>query len=193
MGGAQLDHLACTHKQHMDLAQVFKQLRRQSHRSGGHADAVGTNFGRTAHLFGHRERALEHLVQSRTQGAHLTSHPHRVFHLSQDLRLAKYHGVQTTGHAKSVSRCFVVDQGVDVIVQTVGAHATRLGQPLQRLGHGDFLRGAINFGAVASGEDGGLGLRAKTLTQTVEHRPDLLNGKCEPAPQIERSGGVVES
>ena len=177
----------------MDLAQVFKQLRRQSHRSGRHADAVGANFGRTAHLFGHRERALEHLVQGGTQSAHLASHTHRVFHLSQDLRLAKYHGVQTAGDAKRMTCGLVVHHGVNVVVQAVGAHATRLGQPLQRLGHGDFLRCAINFGAVASGEDGGLGLRAKTLTQTVEHRPDLLNGKCEPAPQIERSGGVVES
>jgi hypothetical protein len=184
---------ALDYKQYIDFGQVFKQLRSQSNRRGRHADAVGTNFGGAANLLGHRKRALEHLVQSRTQGTHLAGHPHSVFHLPQDLRLAQYHGVQTAGHSKGVARCLVVNHGVDMVVQAVGAYATRLSQPQQGLGHGDFLRGAINFSSVASGENGGFCLRAKTLTQTVKNRPYLLNGKRKPSPQIERSGGVVES
>ncbi len=43
--GAQLDHFAGANKQHLDLAQVFKQVARQAHGGGGHADAVGADLG----------------------------------------------------------------------------------------------------------------------------------------------------
>ena len=46
VSGRQLDHLAGADKQHLDLAQVFKQVAGQAHGGGGHADGMGADFGR---------------------------------------------------------------------------------------------------------------------------------------------------
>ena len=61
--GDQFDHLAGADEQDLDLAQVLEQLRGQPHRRGGHADRMRADLGRGAHLLGHREGALEQLVQ----------------------------------------------------------------------------------------------------------------------------------
>ena len=132
---AQLDHFARADKQHIDLAQVFKQLSCQSNGSRRHADAVCADFGGAAHLFGNGKRALEHLMQGGAQCADFTRRAHRVFHLPQDLRLAQHHGVEATGDAKRMACGLFIDHGVDVALQAVGADATRFGQPVERVGH----------------------------------------------------------
>ena len=152
---------------------------------------MGTNFGAGSHFFGDRKRALEQLVQGGAQGAHFIGGTHRVFHLSQDLRLAKYHGVQTAGDAKRMTCGLVVHHGVNVVVQAVGAHATRLGQPLQRLGHGDFLRCAINFGAVTGGQNGHFFVGVETLTQGPQRLFELLGRERKSLTQLDRCGTVV--
>ena len=102
--GHQFDHLAGADEQHADLAQVLEQLRRQPHRGGGHADRMGADLGRGAHLLGDRERALEQLVQRRAQRAGLVGLAHGLLHLAQDLRLAQHHRIEPGGDAEGVAR-----------------------------------------------------------------------------------------
>jgi hypothetical protein len=92
-----------------------------------------------------------------------------------------------------MTRSFVVQHGVDMTVQDVGADAASLGKPIHGLGQRDFLRGAVDFSSVASREDRGLGLLAHAVAQAVQHRSHLIDGKGESPSQIERSGGVVET
>ena len=153
--GAQLDHFARTHKQHLDLAEVFEQLARKAHRSGGHADAVRANLGGRTHLFGHGEGALEQLVQRGTQRTGLVRHPNGVFHLSQNLRLTQHHGIQPAGHPKRVAGHQAVFQRVGMGAQEARGHAAGLRQPVHRVFHGLLVTGAVNFCAVAGGDDGG--------------------------------------
>ena len=107
VGGHQFDHLACADEQHVDVAQVFKKLAGQAHGRRRHADRMGANFGGSAHFLGHRKTALEHLVERDAEGAGLVGGAHGVFHLAQDLRLAKHHGVQSAGHPEGVARRLV--------------------------------------------------------------------------------------
>ena len=193
MGGAQLDHFACTNEQHIVFAQVFKQLTSQAHRGSGHADAVGANFSAAAHLLGDSERTLEHLVQGGTQSPRLAGHAHRVFQLTQDLRLAQDHRIETTGHAKRMACGFIAQHAVSVAFEGIGADAPGLGQPRHGLGKRHLLRGTVNFGAVAGGEDGGFGLAANALAKTFEHRTHLFDSKGKAPPQIKWCGGVVET
>ena len=114
MGGRQLNHFTGTHKQDPDVRQILKELTGQAHRGRCHADAVGANVGVTAHVLGHRKRALEQLLQRSAYGAGVFCCAHRVFHLAEDLRLAQHHGVQPAGHAKSMACSLVVVQCVAV-------------------------------------------------------------------------------
>jgi hypothetical protein len=52
-------------EQHPRLGEVLEQLAGQAHGGGGHADGVGADLGGAAHFLGHREAALEQLVQRR--------------------------------------------------------------------------------------------------------------------------------
>ena len=190
---AKLDHFTCADKQHIDFAQVFKQLTRQSHGGRRHADAVRADFGGAADLFGDGKRALEHLVQGRAQRADFARGAHGVFHLPQDLRLAQNHRVQATGHAKRMPCRLLIHQCVNVLVQAVGADAAGLSQPGHGVGHEYFVGGAVNFGAVAGRENGGFSLATNRLAKTVQHRTHVFDSKGEATPQIEWCGGVVET
>ena len=104
----QFNHLACAHKQHFDITEVFKQLPAQPHRRRRHADAVRANLSVAAHIFGHGKAALKQLVQC---GAHRTGvfgGAHGVFHLAQYLRLAQHHRVEPAGDAKGVAGCIAL-------------------------------------------------------------------------------------
>jgi hypothetical protein len=54
----ELDHLARADEQHLRLAQVLEQLRREADSRRRHADRVAADLGRGAHFLGDRERAL---------------------------------------------------------------------------------------------------------------------------------------
>ena len=193
VGGAQLNHLARAHKQHLDLRQVFKQLPGQAHRCCGHADGVGANFGRAAHLFGHGKRALKQLRQRAAQGASGVGSAHRVFELAQNLRLAQHHGVEPAGHPKGVARGLAVGQAVGVRAQRLHRHAARLRQPGQGVFEVGFVACAVNFGAVAGGNDGCLRRLGHGAAQALEVRLDHVQGERKPATQVQRCGGVVDS
>ena len=193
MRGAKLDHFARTHKQHLDLGQVFKQITGQAHGGGGHADAVRADLRRGAHLFGHRERALEELGERGAQSACLVSHSHRVFELPQDLRLAQHHAVQATGHAEGMAGGFLVFQAVGVGAQFVGRDAAALGQPGEGMVQRGFIACAVDLGAVAGGDDGRFRGACHALAQPVELRCDLVTGERKPAPHIQRCGGVIDA
>ena len=110
----QLDHFAGADEQHLGLAQILEQLRGQAHRRRGHADRVRADLGGGAHLLGHREAALEHLVQRDAQRTGILGGAHCVFYLAQDLRFTQHHRIQTTGDAERVARGVRVFERVGV-------------------------------------------------------------------------------
>ena len=133
MGRCQVNHFASTDKQHLDVAQVFKQLAGQPHGGGGHADAVRADFGAGAHFLGDGKRALEQLVQRGAHGTGVFGGAHGVFHLAQNLRLAQHHGVESAGHPKGMARGLVVLQRVRMGAQHRQRDAAVVRQPGQRV------------------------------------------------------------
>jgi hypothetical protein len=94
--------------------ETLENALRQANRGGGHRHRMRADLGLAAHFLGHRERALEQLVQVRAQRAGLTGGAHRVLQLPQDLRFAEHHRVQAAGHAERMAHGFRLGQRVQV-------------------------------------------------------------------------------
>ena len=152
-----------------------------------------TDFGRCAHLFGHRKRALEQLRKRGAQRTGGIRSAHGVFELAQNLGFTQHHGVEPAGDAKCVARCIVVLELVGVRAQILGRNAAALGQPSQRLLHRCFITGAVNLGAVAGRNNRGLGAMGHGLAQCFEFHLELVGREREAAPHVQRSRGVIDA
>ena len=86
-----------------------------------------------------------------------------------------------------------VFHGVRVGPQQARGDAAGVSQPIQRVLQFGFVTGAIHLGAVAGGDDGGLWRMGQGLTQAVQDGLDLVDGKREATPQVERCGGVIDA
>ena len=102
-----------------------------------------------AHFFGHSKATLKQLMQGAAKSARLLGRAHGVFELTQDLRFAQDHGVQTCGNTKCMACGGFVLQGVDVALQLMAAHAAAACQPLQSLAGLLCIARSIDFGSVA--------------------------------------------
>jgi hypothetical protein len=182
----------------VDLAQVLEQLGRQPHRRGRHADGMRADLGGGADFLGHRERALEQLVQRAAQRAGLVGLAHGFLHLAEDLGLAQHHGIEARRHAEGVARGLAVLADVGVGRELAAADPALLGQPVERgprdLGGLARVGRHVELGAVAGGHQGRLGHGAlQPLAETAQRQGQLLGREREPAAQIQRRGRVVQS
>ena len=123
---------------------------------------------------------------------------HCVLHLAQDLRLAEHHGIEPAGHAESMAGDRAVFQRVRMRAQHLAADAAAVRQPVQRVVHCGMVARAVNFGAVAGGNDGRFDTTvrialAQRLAQTLQRGRNLVERERETAAQIERRGGVVNA
>ena len=150
VGHHQLNHFASAHKQNFDFGEVFKNLTCQANRCGRHADGMGANFSGRSHLFGDCKTALKQLVQGAAQGAGLFCGSDRIFELTQNLRFAQDHGVETAGHSEGMSGHMAFFKHVGVGAQFLGRDTTGLSQPIERFINHKLICGTINFCAVAS-------------------------------------------
>ena len=193
MRHTQIDHLARTDKQHMDLTQVFKQTAGQANRCGRHADRVRTNFGFATHFLSHRKGTLKQLVECGAQSTRIAGNPDRVFHLPQNLGLAQHHGVQATGHPKRMPCRLIAGQAVGVRLQNLDLGAPFMGQPRQGLGHLNLLASAINFRAIAGRQNRDLFVRRERTAQVAQRLAQALGRKGKALPQLQWRGFVVEA
>ena len=198
----QLDHLAGAHEQHPHLAQVLEQLQRQAHRRRRHAYRMGTDLGGAAHLLGHREGTLEQLVQRAAQGAGQPRFAHGELDLAQDLRLAQHHGIESGGDAERVACRRAALGHVGMVGQLGGAGAALLGQPGQRrlrqvgcrAGHRRIAGRHVELGAIAGGQQRGLGCGARqALAQRVQRRRQPLGREGETGANVQRRAVVVQA
>ena len=192
MGGCQLDHFAGADEEHAGFAQVFEELRGQAHRGRGHADGVAADLGRGAHFLGHRERALEHLLQRAAQGAGGIGLAHRLLELAEDLRLAEHHRVEPAGDPEGMAGRRRPFEHVGMRTQGVARHAAHAGQPVDGRLHGLSVGTHVDLGTIAGGDDGDLVDTLQPRAKTLQRLDQLLRREREPAAQIERRGRVVE-
>ncbi len=122
---------------------------------------------------------------------------HRVLHLAQDLRLAQHHRVEAAGDAEGVARHVLLRQRVGVRAQHGRRDAAAVRQPAQRVVERGMVGGAVDLGAVARRDDGGLDIRvapaAEGAAQALQRGRDLVEREREAATQVERRGRVVQA
>ena len=168
MRHAQLNHFPRTHKQNVDLGEVFKELRRQFHGGGGHADGVRTDLGGASDPFGHGEASLKELIQGRAQRPCVPGRLHGSFDLPQNLWLPKHHRVQATGHSKRVSCSQVVFVAVAMGLKGAFVHPPKRRKPILGLLQITGLQCTVNLGSVASRQNRRLGLSAKLVFEVCQ-------------------------
>ncbi|MCY1236029.1 hypothetical protein D9M72_486650 [compost metagenome] len=197
---AQLDHLARADKQHALGRDAFKNPLRQPHRGRGHRYGMRADLGLAAHFLGHREGALEQLVQVRPQRAGLAGRAHRVLELAQDLGFAQHHRIQPAGHAEGMAHGFGLRQRVQVRGQFARGHVVVLRQPAQGVletirARRQYVGRAVDLGAVAGGQDGGFGAAARRQVgaQRTQRGLDLLERKRHPLAQRDGCRCVIDA
>ena len=194
----QFDHFAGADKQHLDVAQVFEQLRCEPHRRCRHADRVRANLGRGAHILGDRERSLEQLMQGGAQGAGGICFAHRLLHLAQDLGLAQHHRVEPGGDPEGMACGVLVLEHIGVLPQLFAADAALRREPVdcwadQRVDLSRFGRD-VELGAVAGRQQRRLRQCAhQALAKTPQRRRELFGGKRKTTAQINRRGHMVQT
>ncbi len=113
-------------------------------------------------------------------------------HLPQDLRLAEHHRIEPRGDPEGVADGAPVRMLVEERLDAVAGQVVVVAQPPdQRLGIGVLLV-AIDLGAVAGGQDGGLanGLPAPEAVQRILQP---LGGHGRPFPDADRGAVVIQS
>ncbi len=151
VGCAQFDHRAGTDEQDVLRRDRFENALGEMDAGGGHRDDVGADRRRAAHFLGHRERALEQLVQLCSERAALLGDAHRFLHLAEDLRLADDHRVEAAGDAEGMANRFrlIVQEEVGRDFAAFDLMVAR--QPVDD--HVGCLGGAVDLGTVAGRQD----------------------------------------
>jgi hypothetical protein len=184
------DHFPGADHQRRVLAQVREHAPREAHRRGCHRYGIGADLGFGAHPLGGGKRRLEQLVERRTRAARFLRHAIGVLQLTENLRLAQDHRIQSRGDVESV-----FDRALGLVdVQARGQIEIIAVMPLEPLRQ---LRSAggsrpVHLGAIAGGKDDHLS-DAGFLLQRAQCRLQPLLGECHFFAQCERCGLVIDT
>jgi hypothetical protein len=101
------------------------------------------------------------------------------------------------GDAEGMARRLVVVQRIGMRAQQGRGDAAALGQPLDRVVERQVLGGAVDLGAVAGRDDGGLHVGmpvgAEGTPQALQRGGNLVDREREPTAQVKRRGRVVQA
>jgi hypothetical protein len=148
-------------EQHLELAEVAEQFVAEAHDRRCHAHGVHADRSAAAHLLGHREGALEKLVQGGAERARSAGLPHRLLQLPEDLCFADDHRRQAARQPEGVASSARALQHVRVGAKGRGVEAAGLGEPPECM-IAEFRRDAsfgadVELGAIACRHDRHLG------------------------------------
>ena len=189
----ELDHFARADEQHARFRERFEQLRGQSNGCRRHADGVAADLGRRPDFLGDCERPLEHLLQGGAERAGTVRLAHRLFQLTQDLRLAQHHRVETAGDPEGVTRRGGSLEHIGVGTQGLAGDIADLGEPFDGGIDCRRIRPDIELGPVAGRDDGDFGNPLVARAERLQRDRELLRREGEAAAQVEGRGGVVEA
>ena len=197
VAGNQFDGLAGANQQRGLLAQPRENPLRQAHPGARHGQRIDADGGVRAHLLGDRKSVLKQPVKHLAGGPRGGRGVERGFHLAKNLRLADDHGIEPGSDPESVlDRLFVVQGvsfGVDNVEAEMGAPTEPVAHPLVAVAkiRAVVIRAAINFGAVAGGQNRRLIGRAGR--QLAQRRPQRLRAKRRPLAQRHAGGLVIQT
>ena len=166
--------------------------RDQAYGGEGHRHGAGADLGVGTHPFRHREGFLEQALQGSLHRFRLLGVGVGLLDLPQDLRLSQHQRVEPAGDPHQVAHRLLVLVAVDG-----GDHLARLQlveplQPAQHLLPLPLLQAAVQLGSIAGGDDHRLA-DTRLLHQLTQGAIDAVRAKCDPFPQGDTGGVVVDS
>ena len=190
--GGQFDRVAGADQQDRGLVERGEHALRQPHRGECHRDRVRADAGIGTGALGHREGLLEQAIQRGLQRALAACHLPGFLHLAEDLRLAQHHRIQTGGDAEQVPHRIALLVAVEVGIELVRAQLAVARQPVLGQALGSGFHAAIDFGAVAGGQQRSLG-HARLCQQVAQHPGQRGRRDREFLAQRDRRGLVIQS
>ena len=151
MSRTEFDHLSGTDEQDCLLLDGRIDALCDPDRGSRHGNRVRADVRARPDLLGHRERALEQLVQHGAEGAGHLGGAHGVLHLAENLGLTDDHRIETAGHPKGVTYSLLPWQRVDMRRQRVMPDAVVTSEPTQHLRR--VLSCTKHLGTIAGGDD----------------------------------------
>ena len=208
MACRELTHLARADQEHGATRQAVEDLLGQLDRGERDRHGVAADVGLRADLLGDRERVREQRVQRRPDGLARLRQREGVLHLTEDLRLADHHRIETGGHAEGVADRIPIDVRVEARVTQVPEHggarfARHLGDAVDlhaiagrddhRFGHPtldqhlaqDFAELVLFEGELLA--DGNCGCPMVHAGDEEAHQEPCRPGSRNPAPSVSTS------
>jgi len=200
VGCAELDHFARTHEEDALVLEAAEETKRQAHSGGRETHGVGADGGGGADFLGNREGGLEKMVEHRAQAVCVTGHLLGLLHLTDDLCFAEHHGVEAGGHSEGVLGGLFLRERIDVRLEFGAADVLAFADEAEHGVSGGVrvFGGAVDFGAVAGGQNGGFvnaaHLRAgEPLAHVADGFGDFFGTKGYALADGNRSGSMVET
>lgn len=200
VGCAELDHFARTHEEDALVLEAAEETKRQAHSGGRETHGVGADGGGGADFLGNREGGLEKMVEHRAQAVCVTGHLLGLLHLADDLCFAEHHGVEAGGHSEGVLGGLFLRERIDVRLEFGAADVLAFADEAEHGVSGGVrvFGGAVDFGSVAGGQNGGFvnaaHLRAgEPLAHVADGFGDFFGTKGYALSDGNRSGSMVET
>ncbi len=187
----EFDGLARADQQRGVGLEIAEDLFGQAHRREGHRDRAAADGGVGAHLFGDVEGVLEQPAQRPPDGTRAAGGAEGVLDLAEDLRLAEDQRIQAARHAQDVAHALVVFMDVGVRADGVGLQPVEVAQPDDQLFRIETVQSAVEFGAVAGRDDGGL-TDGRTGQQVFERFIDAVGGEGDLFTNLDRRGFMID-
>ena len=155
MARRELTHLARADQEHGATRQAVEDLLGQLDRGERDRHGVAADVGLRADLLGDRERVREQRVQRRPDGLARLRQREGVLHLTEDLRLADHHRIETGGHAEGVADRIPIDVRVEARVDRGRIQAALVTQVPEHGGarFARYLGDAVDLHAIAGRDD----------------------------------------
>ncbi len=156
VAGRQFDGLAGADQERGLLGEIAEDLARQVDRREGDRDRAVTNRGFGANCLGDREGMLEQASQEFAGGGAVRGGLVGGLDLAENLRFAKHEGIQSTGDAQQMDHRFTVGMGIEKGIDSLMLDTMKSAEPSADVFLGAIMGRAIEFGAVAGGENNAL-------------------------------------
>ena len=188
----QFDGVAGADQQYRCLAQIGKDLARETHGSECHRHRTGADAGFRARSLGDRKRILEQAIERGVDTADIDGYLVGDFELAKNLRLTEYHRIEPGGDAEHVARGVSIAMLVQIAFQSRCCQPEVFVQPVGQCFFPTFIDMAVKFGAIA-GRQNRRFPHAGYLGQCAECIRGRLAGERNLLAQGKRGGLVVES
>ena len=190
----QLAHLAGADHDDGAAAQIAEDLAGERRRRESDRDRARAEAGLGAHALADRKRRMEEPIEDRADDLHVVGDGVRLFHLTENLRLADDQRIEAGGDPEEMSRGVEVGDVVDVRRDRRTIDAVELADEAHqiRARRRHIVAGDVQLGAIAGRQHDRLARRA-ARGERRQRAGEPVHVKIDPLAQLDRRGLVTDS